>query len=50
MPYLLFLKSGKICNRRLLQIIGGTLRVNFTLLNLDISYLENNVELDQLAS
>ena len=23
-----FCKSGKICNRRLLQIIGGALRVN----------------------
>ena len=30
MPYLLFLKkSGKILNCRLLQIIGGALRVKF---------------------
>ena len=28
MPYLLFLKSGKFFNCRLLQIIGGALRVN----------------------
>ena len=27
MPYLLFLKSGKIFNCRLLQIIGGALKV-----------------------
>ena len=27
MPYLLFLKNDKICNRRQLQNIGGTLRV-----------------------
>ena len=26
MPYLLFLKSGKICNCHLLQIIGAALR------------------------
>ena len=27
MPYLLFLKKGHICNYRLLQIVGGALRV-----------------------
>ena len=36
MPYLLFLKkSGKICNCRLLQIIGGALRVNLEILTCD---------------
>ena len=28
MPYLIFLKNQQICNCRLLQIIGGALRVN----------------------
>ena len=32
MLYLLFLKSGKILICRLLQIIGGALRVNFLII------------------